>query len=72
MFSTTLHGKEIKAKTLQGLKAQASRIANGYWKSIDEMEVIHTKSESGEVIRTKLTRINKKCPNNTITYGQWR
>lgn len=72
MFSTTLHGKEIKAKTLQGLKAQASRIANGYCNSIDEMEVIHTNSESGEVIRTKWIRINKKCPNNTITYGQWK
>jgi hypothetical protein len=71
MFSTTLHGKEIKAKTLQGLKAQASRIANGYCNSIDEMEVLHTK-EDGSVTRTKWTRINKKCPNNTITYGQWK
>lgn len=71
MFTTKIYGKEIKANTLKGIKVQASRIANGYWKSIDEMEVLHTK-EDGSVTRTKWTRINKKCPNNTITYGQWK
>lgn len=72
MFTAKIYGKEIKANTLKGIKVQASRIANAYWNSIDEMEVSHTDPKSGEVTRTKWTRINKKCPNNTITYGQWK
>lgn len=72
MFTAKIYGREIKANTLKGIKAKASRIANDYWKPIDEMEVIHTDSEGREVTRTKWVRINKKCPNNTITYGQWK
>lgn len=72
MFTAKIYGKEIKANSLKGIKARASRIANLFYKPFDEMEVIHTDSESGEVIRTKWVRINKKCPNNTITYGQWK
>ena len=67
MFTTTIYGKQIQAKTLKGLKCKASKIANQYCNSIDEMVV------TGDGLIQALTyiRINKKCPNNTITYGQW-
>lgn len=67
MFTAIIYGNEIKAKTLKGLKCKASKIANNYRKSVDEMVV------TGDGLIQALTyiRINKKCPNNTITYGQW-
>lgn len=69
MFTAEIYGREIKAKTLKGLKCKASKIANNYWKSVDEMQV--TNDLFPDRIY-KLTRINKKCPNNTIVYGQWK
>jgi hypothetical protein len=71
MFVGKVYGKEIKSKSLTAVKRMASRIANGYWNAIDEMEVLHTK-EDGSVTRTKWTRINKKRPNGSIAYGQWK
>ena len=68
MFTAKIYGKEIKAKTLRGIKMLASKIANRYCNPIDEMQV--TNDLFPDRIY-KLTRINKKCPNNTITYGQW-
>lgn len=67
MFTARLYHREVKAKTLRGLKMLASKIANQYCNSIDEMFV----TGDGFNQTFKYTRINKKCPNNTITYGQW-
>ena len=68
MYTATVYHKVIKAKTLRGLKMLASKIANQYCNSIDEMFV------TGDNLLQTLTyiRINKKCPNNTIVYGQWK
>lgn len=74
MFTAEIYGREIKAKTLKGLKCKASKIANNYWKSVDEMVVtIHERVQGfPRPVTFKLTRINKKCPNSTIVYGQWK
>lgn len=68
MFTATLYHRVVKAKTLRGLKMLASKIANRYCNPIDEMFV------TGEGFNQtyKYIRINKKCPNNTIVYGQWK
>jgi len=68
MFTAEIYGREIKAKTLKGLKCKASKIANNYWKPFDEMFV--TGDDFLQTLR--FIRINKKCPNNTIVYGQWK
>lgn len=74
MFTAEIYGREIKAKTLKGLKCKASKIANNYRKPFDEMVVTISERVQGfpKPFKFKLTRINKKCPNNTITYGQWK
>jgi hypothetical protein len=68
MFTAIIYKQTITSKTLRGLKMLASKIANRYRNSIDEMQV--TNDLFPDRIY-KMTRINKKCPNNTITYGQW-
>ena len=74
MFTTTIYGKQIQAKTLKGLKCKASKIANRYHNTIDEMVVTISEKVQGfpNPATFKLTRINKKSPNNTIVYGQWK
>ena len=74
MLTAAIYGREIKAKTLKGLKCKASKIANNYCKPFDEMVVtIHERVQGFPNPATfKLTRINKKSPNNTIVYGQWK
>lgn len=67
MITAKLYGKEIQANTIKGIKCKATNIANDYWKPYDEMEATF---ESGRSV--KYIRINKKCPNGTITYGQWK
>lgn len=69
MFTATLYHRVVKAKTLRGLKMLASKIANRYCNSVDEMQVTNDLFPDRVY---KLTRINKKCPNNTIVYGQWK
>lgn len=74
MYTATIYGKEIQAKTLKGLKCKASKIANEYCKPFDEMVVTINRRVQGFPYppKFKLIRINRKCPNNTITYGQWK
>lgn len=67
MFKAKIYGKDIQAKTLKGLKCKASKIANNYRKPFDEMFV--TGDDFLPTLR--FIRINKKCPNGTITYGKW-
>ena len=68
MFTATVYHKVIKAKTMRGLKMLASKIANQYCNAIDEMFVV-----GDSILQTlRFIRINKKCPNNTIVYGQWK
>ena len=68
MFTATVYNRVVKAKTLRELKMLASKIANQYYNPIDEMFI------TGDNLLQTLTyiRINKKCPNNTIVYGQWK
>lgn len=66
-IKAVVYGQTITANTLQGIKCKASKIANAHWKSFDEMEVT---MPCGHTF--KYTRINRKCPDNTITYGQWK
>lgn len=62
----------INADTLATLKQKASRICNHYFSSYDQMHVVVYNS-GGEIEReTTFSRINKKQPNNTIIWGQWR
>lgn len=68
MFTARLYHREVKAKTMRGLKMLASKIANQYHNTIDEMFV----TGDGFNQTYKYTRINKKSPNNTIVYGQWK
>lgn len=67
MFTAIVYGKKIKANTLRGLKMLASKRANAFWRTVDEIEVTTSRNTS-----FKLWRINRKCPNGTITYGQWK
>lgn len=69
MFTAIIYKHTITAKTLRGLKMLASKIANRCYNPIDEMQV--TNDLFPDRIY-KMVRINKKCPNNTITYGQWK
>ena len=73
MFTTEIYGKQIKSETLRGLKMQASKIANRCCNVIDEMIVTSDVKVQlfPSPITFKMIRRNKKCPNNTITYGQW-
>ena len=44
MFTATLYHKVVKAKTMRGLKMLASKIANQYCNSIDEMTIVTIKN----------------------------
>ena len=66
MFTGTLYGKMITAKTVPALKRMASKIANNYFHILDEMEV-----SDGENTCT-FYRVNRKYPNNTICRGDWK
>lgn len=68
MFTATLYHRVVKAKTMRGVKMLASKIANQYHNAIDEMFL----TGDGFNETFKYIRINKKYPNNTIVYGQWK
>ena len=68
MFTAIIYKQTITAKTMRGLKMLASKMANRYRNSIDEMFV----TGDGFNQTYKYIRINKKCPNGTIAYGQWK
>ena len=62
----TINGKTIYANTFTGIKRKASIVANGYFNTVDELEV-----RDGNLVG-KWRRFNKKYPNNTIHRGTWR
>ena len=66
MLKAIVYGEEIEGRNITVLKQKASRIANRRFNAIDTMIVTDGSKE------LKYTRINRKCPNNTITYGIWR
>lgn len=68
MFTAIVYNKEIKANTIRGLKMLASKRANAYWRTFDEIDVTNESDNTS----FKLVRVNRKCPNGTITYGQWK
>lgn len=69
MFYGEIYGKQIEANTLAGLKTKASRIANRLFNSYDKMIV--TTDDAGARPAT-FWRFNRKYPNNTIEYGEWK
>lgn len=70
-FFGLIYGRTIAANSYAQLKRLASRIANGYFAVYDEMRV--TVCEYGQNTSTfYLYRCNKKAPNNTIVFGQWK
>lgn len=68
MYEATIYKRKIRAKNMPDLKRKASRIANGYFRPVDEMEVLC--DEDGTVCR--YARVNRAFPNNTIQRGTWR
>lgn len=65
MLKATIYGHSIEANTLTGLKRKASRIANMFCNTIDEM-IVET-----SIGPAKFSRFNMKTPWGTITYGRW-
>lgn len=64
--------KNIIAYSMKDLKVKGSRIANGYFNPVDVMTVAEL-DEVNNIIRSfSLTRINKKCPNDSIERGKWK
>ena len=68
MFTAIIYGSEIKAKTLKGLKCKASKIANNYRKSVDEMVVTISEKVQGfpkpvtfNHIRTMELKYSNEC-----------
>lgn len=74
MFIGTLYNKTIKANNMTTLERLASRIANNYFNSIDEMIVDYEDLEGNifEQGRMKYIRRNQKYPNGTIIRGKWK
>ena len=71
-YHGVIHGITVIAKTMKDLKRKASIIANQKWSSYDEMKVFSHDIERCENTELfTLRRINRKCPNNTISYGKW-
>ena len=66
MFTAKIYGREIQAKTIQGIKCKATKIANQYCNPVDEMFVTR---DGGQTL--KWTRINRKYPTGVIYYGEW-
>lgn len=64
--------KSIIAYSMKDLKRKGSRIANGYFNSVDIMTVTE-RDENFKVIQSfSMTRINKKYPNGCIKRGVWK
>ena len=54
------------------LKRKASRIANNYFSTYDEIKVnVHDIGKCENTMQLTYRRFNKKAPNNTIVYGSW-
>jgi hypothetical protein len=65
---TTSKGSTFLAVSIPSVKRQASKLLNGYRNVLDSVNVHDY--ETGILVAT-LRRINRKAPNNTITYGKW-
>lgn len=71
MFKATIYGKEIRAKTFNSLKSQASRIANERFNVLDTMKVSCYHEDELLWQNSLYIRHNKISPNNTIIRGRW-
>ena len=67
-YCTTISGGTFLAVSIPSVKRQASNLLNGYRNVLDSVNVHDY--ETGVLVAT-LRRINKKAPDNTITYGKW-
>lgn len=70
MYTGTLYGKTVTARTQTELKRSASEIANKHFSAYDTMKVEYM--QDGEIRTFQLYRHNRECPNDTIRFGQWR
>ena len=67
-YCTTISGGTFLAVSIPSVKRQASNLLNGYRNVLDSVNVHDY--ETGVLVAT-LRRINKRAPDNTITYGKW-
>lgn len=72
-FGGKVYGVNVYASTLTELKRKLSLVANGYFEPIDYFEGFRRVQQLQTIVYEpfKLTRINKKYPNNTIKRGVW-
>lgn len=66
------HIADITADTLPQLKQKASHLCNGYFNTLDRLEIIYRDEYYPTEYHVVLFRHNRKCPNNTITRDKWR
>ena len=66
-FICSCYKHTFEAETMTDAKRKASTIANRRRKAVDVLHVVEV--ESG--ISATFLRVNKVCPNNTITRGAW-
>ena len=59
----------VQADSMVALKRKASLKCNGYFNVFDTM-IVH-RANNKEIDGLKFTRVNRKCPNNTIIRGKW-
>ena len=67
-YCTTISGGTFLAVSIPSVKRQASNLLNGSRNFLDAIKIYDY--ENCELVAT-LRRINKKAPDNTITYGKW-
>lgn len=60
----------IESDTFRGLKMQASKKCNNYFRATDEMTVFRCNGYK-LITPIRMWRINNLAPNNTIIRGEW-
>lgn len=66
-----IHAGCCHAESWTQLTRKASRIANGYFSTLDKMEVSYQDPRDNHEITIVYHRFNRKAPNNTIKRGRW-
>lgn len=66
-----IHAGTCYAESWTQLTRKASRIANGYFSTLDKMEVSYFDPRDHHEIIMVYHRFNRKAPDNTIRRGRW-
>ena len=66
-----IHAGCCHAENWTQLTRKASKLANGYFSTLDKMEVSYRDPRDGHEITMVYHRFNRKAPNNTIKRGRW-